>query len=180
MSVVDVQELMPPNGQEALHWRLLSSLPVQTLDEAKRCVRWYRLRWLIERYHFVLKSGCRIEERQLETAARLQTCLSVYAIVAWRLLWLTYQARCAPTASCEVAFTQEEWQTLYCYIHQVSVPPETPPSLQDAVRWVAQLGGFSNRTGDKHPGVKVLWRGWQRLQDLTAMWRLMHPPPRCG
>jgi hypothetical protein len=180
MSVVDVQELDAPEGQEALHWRLLCSLPIQTMDDACRCVHWYSLRWLVERYHFVLKSGCRIEERQLGTAARLQNCLSVYAIVAWRLLWLTYQARCTPEASCEIAFARDEWQALYCYIHHCPVAPGTPPSLQEAVRWVAQLGGFLNRKGDKHPGVKVLWRGWQRLQDIVAMWQLMRSPPRYG
>lgn len=180
LSAVDVQEISPPEGEKPLHWRLLTSLSIRTCADAHRCVRWYSLRWLVERYHFVLKSGCRIEQRQLETGARLRNCLAVYAIVAWRLLWLTYKARQAPHASCESAFERDEWQALYCLIHHTPVPPETPPSLEETVRWLAQLGGFLNRKGDGVPGVKVLWRGWQRLEDSVAMWRLLHPPPRCG
>jgi hypothetical protein len=180
LSAVDVQEIAPPEGQKPLHWRLLTSVPIRTCDDAYQCVCWYSLRWLVERYHFVLKSGCRIEQRQLGTAARLQNCLGVYAIVAWRLLWLTYQARQTPKASCEIAFEPEEWQTLYCHVYHTSVPPETPPSLDEAVRWLAQLGGFLNRTGDGAPGVKVLWRGWQRLQDMVKIWRLLRSPPTYG
>ena len=180
LSAVDVQEIAPPEGQKPLHWRLLTSMPIQTCDDAYQCVCWYGLRWLVERYHFVLKSGCRIEQRQLGTAARLQNCLGVYAIVAWRLLWLTYQARQTPKASCEIAFEPEEWQTLYCHVHHTSVPPATPPSLDEALRWLAQLGGFLNRKGDGAPGVKVLWRGWQRLQDMVKIWRLLRPPPTYG
>ena len=177
---IEVREEDPPPGVEPLHWLLLTNRAVQSLNEAQRCVRWYGLRWLVERYHFVLKSGCRIEERQFETAERLKRCLGVYAIVAWRLLWLTYQARITPEAPCTVALETHEWQALYCYIHRTSILPAEPPSLNQAVRWIAQLGGFLGRTHDDEPGVKVLWRGWQRLHDITETWLLIHPPPDVG
>jgi hypothetical protein len=160
--------------------RALTNRPVNTFEEAQQCVRWYGLRWLVERYHFVLKSGCCIEARQLETNERLERCLGVYAIVAWRLLWLTYQARQTPHAPCTVALETYEWQALYCYIHRTSTPPAEPPSLHQVVRWIAQLGGFLGRKGDGEPGVKVLWRGWQRLHDIAETWRLSHPPPDVG
>ena len=76
-------------------------------------MRWYALRWLVERYHYVLKSGCRIERLQLETAARLERALATYAVVAWRLLWLTYEARRHPEASCESVLPREQWQVLH-------------------------------------------------------------------
>lgn len=177
---IEVREPEPPPGEKALQWLLLTNRPVTTLAEAHCCVRWYGLRWLIERYHFVLKSGCRIEARQLETADRLQCCLGVYAIVAWRLLWLTYQARTTPDAPCTVALETPEWQALYCYIHKTQTWPEQPPSLQQAIRWIAQLGGFLGRRHDGQPGVQVLWRGWQRLHDITETWLLFHPPPDMG
>jgi IS4 transposase len=75
-------------------------------------VRWYSFRWLIERYHYVLKSGCQIERLQLETAHRLEMALATYALVAWRLLWLTYLARCSPDSSCEQFFESLQWQAL--------------------------------------------------------------------
>ncbi len=138
-----VTEDHPPEGQAPLCWLLLTTLPVETFVQAEQCVRWYRLRWLIERYHFVLKSGCRLEDLQLETAARLERALATYCVVAWRLLWLTYQARESPDACCEAVFQPHEWQALYAFTHRTTLLPTTPPSLQQAVRWVAQLGGFA-------------------------------------
>jgi hypothetical protein len=177
---IEVREIAPPEEGAALHWRLLANRPVADLEQAQRYVRWYGLRWLIERYHFVLKSGCRIEERQLERAERLQRCLGVYAIVAWRLLWLTYQARSTPEAPCTVALEAHEWQALYCYIHKTALLPAEPPSLHQAVRWIAQLGGFLGRKRDGEPGVQVLWRGWQRLNDIVETWLIIRPPPDVG
>jgi hypothetical protein len=172
---IEVFEEDPPADEKPAHWLLLTNRPVQSFAQAECCVRWYSFRWLVERYHYVLKSGCLIEDRQLETGERLQRCLGVYAIVAWRLLWLTYQARVTPEAPCTVALQTYEWQALYCYIHGTSMPPLQPPSLNQAVRWIAQLGGFLGRKRDGEPGVKVLWRGWQRLNDIAETWQLTHP-----
>src|SRR5260370_35156112 len=74
--------------QEPLCWMLLTTLPVDTFEQAAQCVHWYRLRWVIERSHLVLKSGCRIEELQGETAARLERAVATYCIVGWGLLGL--------------------------------------------------------------------------------------------
>jgi hypothetical protein len=173
---VEVHEPQPPPGEEALHWLLLTTLPLESLAHAHQVVTWYTYRWLIERFHYVLKSGCRLEERQLQSQERLTRLLAVFNLVAWRLLWLTYQARHTPDAPCVVAFTAAEWQALYCFIHQTPTPPPTPPTLHLAVRWLAQLGGFLARKSDGEPGVKVLWRGWIRLQDITQTWVIAYPP----
>lgn len=178
MSVVEVVEPNPPAGEEAVHWLLLTSLPVSTVHHAQQIVQWYCTRWLIERFHYTLKSGCRLEERQLQTQLRLERLLAVFNLVAWRLLWLTYQARQTPDASCLVALTEPEWQALYAYIHRTTRLPATPPSLGLAARWIAQLGGFVGRRGDGDPGVKVLWRGLTRLQDLTDAWMIFRPPSK--
>src|SRR5512135_717107 len=90
LQVVLAEEVSPPEGETALLGWLITTLPVQNLADAQRCIRWYSFRWLIERFHFVLKSGCRIERLQLELADRLEKAIAVYSIVAWRLLWLTY------------------------------------------------------------------------------------------
>ena len=174
--VVDIVEPDPPPGEEAVHWLLLTSLPVETLEQAHQMVTWYTYRWLIERFHYVLKSGCKLEERQLQTQPRLERLLGVFNLVAWRLLWLTYQARQTPQVSCSVAFTEHEWQALYAHHHRTTRLPDTPPPLHEAVRMVAQLGGFLGRKGDGEPGVKVLWRGWMRFQDILDTWQLLHPP----
>jgi hypothetical protein len=178
--VVEVIEPDAPLGQEAVHWVLITSLPVTTLEQAHQMIEWYTYRWLIERFHYVLKSGCKLEDRQLQTQARLERLLAVFNLVAWRLLWLTYQARQTPDESCLVALTEEEARVLYAHHHQTTRLPDTLPTLHEATRWIAQLGGFLGRKGDGDPGVKVLWRGWMRLQDKIDTWRLFHPQKDVG
>jgi hypothetical protein len=172
VQVVEVYEPHPPQGEAGVHWVLLTSLPITSLEEARQVVEWYAYRWLIERFHYVLKSGCRLEERQLRERPRLERLLGLFNLVAWNLLWLTYQARQTPAASCEAALTTPEWQALYAYVRRTRQLPSSPPTLRQATRWIAQLGGFLGRKGDGDPGVKVLWRGWQRLQDIVAAWQI--------
>lgn len=181
------EEVAPPPGDHPIRWLLLTTWRVMSLEEAVQCVRWYAARWLVERFHYVLKQGCKVEDLQLRATDRLERAVAVYAIVAWRLLWLTYLAREAPAAPCTVALRDPEWQALWGIIHRQPVPPTEPPSLRQAVRWIAQLGGFLGRAGDGEPGAKVLWRGLRRLEDVTLGWTVAHdlpwpaplPPPSC-
>ena len=167
------EEMPPPSdGGKPICWLLLTTLPIGCWDQAMDCLRWYSYRWLIERYHYVLKSGCGIERLELETAERLKRALATYSLVAWRLLWLSYLARQRPDQSCECAYEPIEWHALYATIHQSGELPEAPPSLRQAVRWTAQLGGFLARKSDGEPGVKTLWRGLQRLDDIVRTWKL--------
>ena len=155
-------------------WRLLTTLPITSLAEACEKVGWYAQRWQIEVIHKVLKSGCKIEQRQLETAERLERALAVDQVVAWRLLALCKAGREQPDAAVSEWLDQAEWEALWCQVHQRPTPPRTPPTVRQAVRWIAQLGGFLARKGDGEPGPITLWRGLHRLHDLTAMWRLCH------
>ncbi len=175
VQVVWAIEEMPLSGEKAISWLLLTTLEVTNFEQAERCLRWYSYRWLIERYHYTLKSGCRLEQLQLETADRLERALATYAIVAWRLLWLTYEARCHPTESIEGILPAHYWQALYCHMHQTTELPQEPPSLADCVRWIARLGGFLGRKSDGEPGVKTLWLGLQRVHDMASIWQLLAP-----
>lgn len=180
LQVVEVIEPDPPEDQQPVHWLLLTSLPVTTLEQAHQIVTWYSYRWLIERFHYVLKTGCQMEARQLQSQSRLARLLGVFNLVAWRLLWLIYQTRETPQVSCLVALSTHEWQALYAYHHRSTHLPDTPPTLDQAIRWIAQLGGFLGRKHDGEPGVMTLWRGWTRLQDLVHVWSLFHPPKNVG
>jgi Transposase Tn5 dimerisation domain len=102
--------------------------------------------------------------------------VATYAVVAWRLLWLTYQARHHPEQSCTSCLETHQWQALFCSIHKTSIPPQQPPTLGQVVRWIAQLGGFLGRKGDGEPGVKTLWLGLRRLHDIAATWQLLRQP----
>ena len=104
-----VEEVTPPaDGGKPIGWKLLTSLPLDRFEAACQAVRWYSYRWLIERYHFTLKSGCKIEDLQLQHRHRLLKALATYSIVAWRLMAMTYQARLTPDVGCEVIFTPTE------------------------------------------------------------------------
>jgi hypothetical protein len=131
----------------------------------------------MEVWHKILKSGCHIEERQLETAERLRRCLPLDSVIAWRIFYATMLSRAVPELPCTALLALEEWQALYCAIHKTPTPPATPPSLRQAVQWIAQLGGFVGRRRDGAPGATVLWKGFQHLIDLTAMYCIMRPPP---
>jgi hypothetical protein len=172
-----VREMSPPDGQKALQWLLLTTLPVPDFETACQMVDFYTKRWLVERFHFVLKSGCILEDRQLRHFDRLHRFLALANWVAWRLLWLTYVARDQPHLPCTVAFEALEWQSLYCFVHKTSLLPAQTPSLSQATLWLAKLGGFLARKSDGFPGVKVLWRGWRRLIDIVQARLLFHPPP---
>jgi hypothetical protein len=173
---VHVVEEYPPVGVEPLEWLLLTTCAVPSGIDAQERVEWYACRFGIEVWHKVLKSGCRIEARQLETAARLHRCLTLFSVIAWRIFYATMLSRTLPELPCTVLLAVEEWQALYCATHHTSMPPATPPTLQEAVQWIARLGGFLGRPGDGEPGVTVLWRGFQHLADLTRMYCLLRTP----
>lgn len=133
---------------------------------------WYTYRWLIERYHYVLKSGCGVEKLQRSTAERIKKALATYAIVAWRLLWLLYQGKNHPEESCEEILTEDEWHSLYCYTEKKVYKQKKPPKIKTVIIWIAKLGGFLGRKNDLEPGIKSLWKGLRRLFDINESWRL--------
>lgn len=167
----------PSTVAEPLDWLLVTNVAVTTFLEAVERVRWYRLRWAIEVFHRVLKSGCKVEDCRLETADKLLRYLTLKSVIAWRLFWMVQVNRAQPDAVCTVVLAEHEWQALYVRIHRTSQLPECVPTVRQVVRWIAQLGGFLGRKHDGEPGVTVLWRGWQRLHDLTTMWLVMQAAP---
>lgn len=166
-------EATPPLKGDPIEWLLLTTVPAPGVEEVIERVHWYTCRWTIEVWHRVLKTGCRIESRQLETVERLAVALTLYSIIAWRILYATMLARTDPDLPCTVVLTQDEWQALYCNIQRVPEPAATPPTLAQAVLWIARLGGFLARTGDGAPGPQVLWRGFQHLPYITDMFLIM-------
>jgi transposase Tn5 family protein len=155
-------EESPPPGAEPLEWMLLTNLPVDDFKTAKLIIGWYRARWEIELYFRILKQGCRIEKLRLETPERLERCLAVYMIIAWRLHYLTHLARAYPHVPCSAVFEDTEWRTIYLLYHHKR-PPQKPPPLRTMIRMLAQLGGFLARTGDGEPGVETVWRGYMEM-----------------
>jgi hypothetical protein len=171
------QELNPPPEAEGVEWMLLTTVAVKRPEDAFERLNWYARRWGIEVYHRILKSGCRVEARQLEQAHRLLNCLAIDLVVAWRIYHLTALGEQTPEVPCTIYFTDSEWKALCTFVSRTQTPPELPPSLNEAVRLLGQLGGHLGRTGDGHPGTEVLWRGMTRLADIGSAYDLYHRAP---
>ncbi len=157
---------------QSVHWRLWTTERVDDLETALWVIEIYRMRWQIEEVHLVLKSGCKVEELQFETAERTTKVVTLYSPVAVRIVQLRTRARTEPESPCTVVLEQEEWHVLYAAIRKQPPPPETdPPTLRQAVLWIGRLGGHLNRKGDGMPGVRTLWRGWRDLQLMIPIYR---------
>jgi hypothetical protein len=178
------EEQQVPEGVEPLKWALLTTAPTISFEDACERLAWYRYtqRWTIEVFHRTLKSGCKIENRQLGSASRLEACLAIDLVVAWRIHHLTKLGRETPEVPCSVYFEEAHLKALVTFVTKNPIPAEKPPSLREAIRMLAVLGGFLGRKGDGEPGTQVLWLGLQRLDDITEIWKVMsailgHPPP---
>jgi hypothetical protein len=179
VSIVLVRETgTTPEGEEPIEWMLITTLPVYTLARAVEVVEAYAQRWKIERYHYVLKSGCGVEKLQLESAERIERALSIYNVVAWRLLYMTYVMRVAPELPCTAVLEDDEWQALFVVSsRRPGRLPEKTPTVREAVRMIAMLGGFLGRKNDGEPGVQSIWRGFRRLMDFTLALRCLRVSP---
>lgn len=167
MNAILVREECPPEDGEPLEWMLLTNHPVASFDDACEKIRWYGLRWRIEMYFKVLKSGFRVEACRLASGDRLTRYLAVMSIVAWRIFMTTLLARTDPKAPCTHVLAEREWRVLLLTAKMDNDPPPVPPTVAEAVTLIAKLGGYLDRKGDGPPGAMTLWRGWKRLTDLT-------------
>ena len=174
VNVVLAREINPPAGDEPVEWLLLTSLPIATAAQVRQVLAFYRVRWMVEIFFRVLKSGCRVEERRFERLERWTVCLAVYLIVAWRTLYVTRVSRLTPSRPCDEVFTAAEWQALWVLIRKQALPAEAP-TLEIIVRLVAQLGGYVNRKRPDPPGPQTIWLGLQRLHDIAACWQTFGP-----
>jgi hypothetical protein len=155
-----------PAGCEKLEWMLYTNIAVLTTDDALEKVHWYCLRWRIETWHKVIKSGLLVEECRLANAERLIKYLAVMSIVAWRIFWITMLARVIPDSPCSICFDECEWKILSIKFAKNTADKLAVPTLAQAVKWLAQLGGFLARKCDGEPGNTHVWRGIKKLAAL--------------
>lgn len=163
LSLVFAQEINPPKSREAIHWKLITNLEVNTFESAIEKLDWYAQRWKIETFFKILKSGCGAEKSRLHTAERLTNLLALLCIIAWRVFWLTMINRTAPDTSAEQVFTQTELKIL----DRLSKgEPPGQKSLSYYIIEVAKIGGYLARGKDPPPGNTIMWRGISRLNDI--------------
>jgi hypothetical protein len=175
LNVVSVREIDPPADDAPLKWTLVTTLPIDEVEQVRQIIQSYTVRWMIEVLFRTLKFGCRVEERRFQHINRLLACLSVYLIVAWGTLFACRLARSCPDVDCEAVFEPSEWQSVWTAVRH-RLPPRDPPRLEQMVRLIAQLGGYVNRPNRRDPpGPQTLWLGLQRTRDLAWAWKSFGP-----
>lgn len=183
MSVVEVCEVKPPRGVKPLRWVLSTHDDIPNGAAARRVAQEYARRPTIEDYHKGLKTGCRLQERQYATSARLERITAVLSIVAVRLLQIRCLARVEPDRPAEEVAPQEWVKTLYEHTASKSPKyarrwPKAQWTLREFMRRLAGLGGFLGRKCDGVPGWITLWRGVTKLLLLIEGRRLRRR--KCG
>ncbi len=164
-TVIYAYEQARPKNRKRIDWKLVTDLPVQSLRDAVEKLQWYSLRWKIEMFHKILKSGCKAEDSKLRTAERLVNLISIFCIVSWRIFWMTMLNRIAPGAPPNVALTEPEMRLLDHLVPDRRPLPEHK-SLSGYIIKIARLGGYLARASDPAPGNIVMWRGLSRLTDI--------------
>ena len=168
-NVVLVEEVGGPGDDTDVSWLLITTLPIATVDDLMRIIDYYVARWAVEIYFRTLKTGCRVEDIQLETTHRLKNCLAFYQIIAWRVLYLTYLNRTTPTMPCIAVFTDSEWKSVWRVVTKQPLPNK-PPELSEMMRLLSQLGGYNNRATEAPVGPQPIWVGLRRMNDFAIAW----------
>jgi len=168
LTLIRLTEEAPPKGTEPIEWLLITNLEIKDSNDALQAVSYYKQRWKIERFHFVLKSGCEIEKIQQRSVDGIELMILMYSIISIHIMQLTFLARNAPEMPCDLIFSEAEWKTLYRAANYTKVEPTSPPSMEEAVRLVAKLGGHVGAKSDGPPGLKVVWIGLNNLFLLVA------------
>lgn len=167
LTVIHARERGVPKNRKRIEWKLMTDLPVRTNSEAIEKLEWYAMRWKIEVFHKILKSGCRAEESKLRTAERLVNLIAVFCIVSWRVFWMTMINRVAPDASAKIALTSIEIKLLDCLVKDKNRRGgRKKPPLHVYLEKIAKLGGYLARAHDPPPGNMVIWRGLSRMMDI--------------
>ena len=169
--IVHAMEESPAPDTKAVEWFLLTTIDIASAEDAERCLRWYCLRWRIEDWHRVLKSGCRIEDIAHETAERLRRAIAINLVIAWRIMLMTLLGRETPELPAEVLFSDIELRTLKAYAKKRGLMP--PVLLGETVRLVAKIGGYLGRNNDPPPGHQLLWQGYTEFQFMCAGFALL-------
>jgi len=165
--VIHASERGTPKNRKKIEWKLITDLPVRSRKDIIEKLEWYAMRWKIEVFHKILKSGCKAEESKLRTAERLVNLISIFCILSWRIFWMTMINRSTPKASPRVALTRTEIGLLDQLIKDKREISPRGKRLGIYLIKIARLGGYLARKNDPPPGNVVMWRGLSRLTDIA-------------
>jgi hypothetical protein len=166
LTVIHAQERDKPRDRARIDWKLITDLPVRSRADAIQMLDWYAMRWKVELFHKILKSGCRAEETKLRTAERLVNLLSIYCILSWRIFWMTMLNRVVPDVPPRLALTGLEMDLLDQLVRDKGPVMPRRKTLSYYLTKIARMGGYLARGHDPPPGNTVMWRGLSRLMDI--------------
>lgn len=172
LTVIHAIEHKAPEDRKAIEWKLMTDLPVTSMESAIEKLSWYAMRWKIETFHKILKSGCKAKESRLRTAERLTNVIAIFCILSWRNFWLTMMNRTCPEAAPTLALTSTEIHLLNHLLKDNGKTTASSKNLSHYVTQVAKLGGYLARASDPPPGNIVMWRGLARLTDIALGFRI--------
>ncbi len=167
-----VKEKNPPVNEEGLSWLLITNVPVNTDEEAIKRIKWYTLRWNIEVFHKILKSGCSIELAQLRSRDRLIKYITMKSIVAWKIFWLSRNFNINKDANSGAILDTTEQIILFKRFNK-GAKMDREISAKEALIWVAKLGGYIGRNKDAPPGIMTIWRGWTRFMNMVEDYKIL-------
>lgn len=173
VTIIIAKEIVKENDKsfEPINWILTTNMEISNFEDACEKIRWYSIRWQIELFHKILKSGCKIEERRLGKAENLMKYLSLDSIVALRILNLAMsESEEDELFPCTEIFSYEEWQALHCFENKTKELRKEAPTIKEIRMSIAKLGGFLGRKCDGKPGITVMWRGLQKLAVIVEAW----------
>jgi len=171
INLVHAVEENPPPNTKAVEWFLLTTVDIESAADIEKCLRWYTMRWRIEDWHRVLKSGCRIGDLAHESADRLRRAIGINLVIAWRIMLMTLLGRETPELPAEILFSDVEIRTLHAYAKKKRL--DSPLLLGQAVRLVAKIGGYLDRNSDPPPGHQILWQGYAAFQIMCDGFSLL-------
>lgn len=166
LHVVEVLERNPPEGEVPVRWVLFTTLTIATVEDLFDILDSYCMRWQVELYFKTLKSGLKIEDMKYETLERYLIAFSMLTVVAWRVEYLKGATRSDPESSCEKYFAPNEWIAITAFLRR-PVDRTQPPTTQEFMYSIAQLGGYINKKSQGDPGSKTIWRGMARFDTIV-------------
>lgn len=177
LNMIYVEEVNTPNGVTPISWKLLTSLELSTLQGALMIITYYSYRWRIETFHYILKQGCKVEQLQLEQKHNLKNAITLYSLMACRLLAFMHLTREKPQDNInKIGFTTAQYVLLCNYLEKnyhvnISQYIKEKPTLKYLTELIGLLGGYQKHNS-KHPGIKVMWRGLKELEIILNCLKL--------